>query len=42
MKRSIQRLIQNPLSLALLGGEYGEGDTIVAHADGDRLVFTKR
>ena len=42
LKRSIQRLIQNPLSLALLGGEYSEGDIIVARAEGDRLVFTKR
>jgi ATP-dependent Clp protease ATP-binding subunit ClpB len=42
LKRAIQRLIQNPLSMALLGGEYNDGDIIVAHADGERLKFTKR
>ena len=43
LKRAIQRLLQNPLALAVLEGEYGEGDAI--HADvapsGDRLVFTR-
>jgi ATP-dependent Clp protease ATP-binding subunit ClpB len=28
LKRAIQRLLQNPLALAVLEGEYGEGDTI--------------
>ncbi|HEX3867760.1 MAG TPA: AAA family ATPase, partial [Gemmatimonadaceae bacterium] len=34
LKRSIQRLIQNPLALAVLGGQFGEGDAIVARPDG--------
>ncbi|HXT15833.1 MAG TPA: ATP-dependent chaperone ClpB [Gemmatimonadaceae bacterium] len=34
LKRSIQRLIQNPLALAVLEGKFGEGDAIVARPDG--------
>jgi ATP-dependent Clp protease ATP-binding subunit ClpB len=42
LKRTIQRMLQDPLALKILGGEFGEGDTVVADADGDRLVFSKR
>jgi len=39
LKRAIQRLVENPLSSRLLGGEFKEGDTIsVTVADG-RIVF---
>ncbi len=42
LKRAIQKLLQNPLALALLQGEYGEGDTIhVDAAAGGSLTFTK-
>jgi ATP-dependent Clp protease ATP-binding subunit ClpB len=42
LKRSIQRLIQNPLALALLEGKFGEGDHIVADvAANDTLTFVK-
>jgi ATP-dependent Clp protease ATP-binding subunit ClpA len=42
MKRSIQRLIQDPLALQLLEGKYLAGDTVVVDADSDkRLTFTK-
>jgi ATP-dependent Clp protease ATP-binding subunit ClpB len=42
LKRVIQRLLQNPMALALLEGEYGEGDTIdVARVD-DHLVLAHR
>jgi ATP-dependent Clp protease ATP-binding subunit ClpB len=34
LKRSIQRLIQNPLALAVLEGKFGDGDAIVARPDG--------
>src|SRR5262249_6376139 len=34
LKRSIQRLIQNPLALAVLEGRFGEGDTVVVRPDG--------
>jgi ATP-dependent Clp protease ATP-binding subunit ClpB len=33
LKRAIQRLIQNPLALAVLEGRFGEGDTIRVDAD---------
>ena len=35
MRRSIQRLIQDPLSLRLLAGEFLAGETIVVDRDGD-------
>jgi ATP-dependent Clp protease ATP-binding subunit ClpB len=43
MKRAIQRLIQDPLALALLEGEFGEGDTVMVDRDGDRdaMKFSK-
>jgi ATP-dependent Clp protease ATP-binding subunit ClpB len=43
MKRAIQRLIQDPLALKLINGEFVEGDTLVVDAgtaDGE-LTFTK-
>ena len=45
MRRSIQRLIQDPLALQLLEGVYQKGDTIEVDADGGdnkKLRFTKR
>jgi ATP-dependent Clp protease ATP-binding subunit ClpB len=42
LKRAIQRLVQDPLALKLLEGEFSEGDTVVVDAEGDRIVFTKR
>ena len=43
LKRAIQRLLLNPLSTALLEGEFSEGDSIVAdRAEGeDRLSFRR-
>ncbi|MDH5233603.1 MAG: ATP-dependent chaperone ClpB [Gemmatimonadota bacterium] len=41
LKRAIQRLLQDPLALALLDGTFKDGDTIVAHADGDHITFAK-
>jgi len=32
LKRTIQRMIQDPLALALLNGEFSEGDTVLAGA----------
>jgi ATP-dependent Clp protease ATP-binding subunit ClpB len=34
LKRSIQRLIQNPLAMAVLDGRFNDGDTIVVDVDG--------
>ncbi len=41
LKRALQRLVENPLALRLLEGEFGEGDTIRVDARGDELVFEK-
>ncbi|MEK7402466.1 MAG: ATP-dependent chaperone ClpB [Gemmatimonadota bacterium] len=43
LKRTIQKLIQNPLALAVLDGQFGEGDTIVVTPDGKGgLAFAKK
>ncbi len=41
LKRAIQRLIENPLSVEILAGRFLDGDRIRADAEGDRIVFTK-
>jgi ATP-dependent Clp protease ATP-binding subunit ClpB len=41
LKRAIQRLLENPLALRLLEGEFAEGDTVRVDAGGDGLVFEK-
>ena len=41
LKRAIQRHLQNPLAMAVLAGEFAEGDTIRAVVQGDALAFTK-
>jgi len=39
LKRTIQRLVQDPLSLKLLQREVNDGDTITVDADGDQIVL---
>ncbi len=39
LKRAIQQLVQDPLALALLRGDFGEGDSIVADVRDDQIVF---
>ncbi|HEY6016516.1 MAG TPA: AAA family ATPase, partial [Gaiellaceae bacterium] len=41
LKRSIQRLVENPLALRLLEGDFHEGDTVRVDAQDGGLVFTK-
>jgi ATP-dependent Clp protease ATP-binding subunit ClpB len=41
LKRAIQRLLENPLALRLLEGEFAAGDTIRVDAQHGDLVFTK-
>jgi ATP-dependent Clp protease ATP-binding subunit ClpB len=41
LKRAIQRLVENPLALRLLEGEFGEGDTVRVDAEDGELVFAK-
>jgi ATP-dependent Clp protease ATP-binding subunit ClpB len=41
LKRAIQRLVENPLALRLLEGEFAEGDTVHVDAKDGELVFEK-
>jgi ATP-dependent Clp protease ATP-binding subunit ClpB len=41
LKRALQRLVENPLALRLLEGEFGEGDTVRVDASGGELTFDK-
>jgi ATP-dependent Clp protease ATP-binding subunit ClpB len=41
LKRTIQRLVQDPLALRLLEREFVEGDTIVVDAHGGEIAFRK-
>ena len=41
LKRTIQRLVQDPLALKLLEREFVEGDTVAVDVEDDRIVFRK-
>jgi ATP-dependent Clp protease ATP-binding subunit ClpB len=41
LKRSVQRLLENPLALRLLEGEFGEGDTIRVDSVDGGLAFER-
>jgi len=41
LKRAIQRLLENPLALRLLEGDFAEGDTVRVDADDGELVFER-
>jgi ATP-dependent Clp protease ATP-binding subunit ClpB len=41
LKRAIQRLVENPLALRLLEGDFGDGDTIRVDAQNGDLAFQK-
>ena len=40
IKRTIQRMIENPLSMQILNGEFGEGDTIKMDVSEGAIVFS--
>ncbi|HET7875841.1 MAG TPA: ATP-dependent chaperone ClpB, partial [Methylomirabilota bacterium] len=40
LKRTIQRLVQDPLALKLLEHEFSEGDTVTVDAEGDHMKFS--
>ncbi len=40
LKRTIQRLIQDPLAVKILEGEFQEGDRVKVDVDADELTFT--
>jgi len=39
LRRAVQRLLENPLASSMLRGEFREGDTVLAEAEGDKIVF---
>jgi ATP-dependent Clp protease ATP-binding subunit ClpB len=43
LRRSVQRLLQDPLALRLLSGDFAAGETVLVDGDGDSgsLLFTK-
>jgi ATP-dependent Clp protease ATP-binding subunit ClpB len=41
LKRAIQRLVENPLALRLLEGEFAEGDTVRVDASEGELTFER-
>jgi len=41
LKRALQRLIENPLALRLLEGDFGDGDAIRVDAQNGELVFER-
>jgi ATP-dependent Clp protease ATP-binding subunit ClpB len=41
LKRTIQRLVQDPLSLKLLQHEFDDGDHLTVDAEGDSIVFRR-
>jgi ATP-dependent Clp protease ATP-binding subunit ClpB len=41
LKRALQRLVENPLALRLLEGDFAEGDTVFVDAADGELVFAK-
>jgi ATP-dependent Clp protease ATP-binding subunit ClpB len=41
LKRAIQRLVENPLALRLLEGDFAEGDAVLVDAQNGELAFTK-
>jgi ATP-dependent Clp protease ATP-binding subunit ClpA len=42
LKRTIQRMVENPLALEILAGKFKEGDQIVVDLARDRETFTFR
>ena len=42
LRRTIERLVENPISEKILAGEFKEGDTIIASAAEDKIVFSKK
>jgi ATP-dependent Clp protease ATP-binding subunit ClpB len=41
LKRALQRLVENPLALRLLEGDFGDGDTVRVDAQNGELVFER-
>jgi ATP-dependent Clp protease ATP-binding subunit ClpB len=41
IKRTIQQMIENPLSMKILNGEYVENDTIKIDVKDGKIIFKK-
>ena len=41
LKRTIQRMIENPLAVEVLAGHFGEGDHVVVRPEGETFTFTR-
>jgi ATP-dependent Clp protease ATP-binding subunit ClpB len=41
LKRAIQRMVENPLALRLLEGEFAEGDTVRVYVSDDEMAFER-
>jgi len=41
LKRALQRMVENPLALRLLEGEFSDGDTVRVDAQDGELVFER-
>jgi ATP-dependent Clp protease ATP-binding subunit ClpA len=41
LKRTIQRLVQDPLAMRLLEGKFGEGDVVEVDAKNGELTFNR-
>jgi ATP-dependent Clp protease ATP-binding subunit ClpB len=41
LKRTIQKNLENPIALGILGGEYADGDTIVVGVENERIGIRK-
>ena len=42
LRRALEKYVENPLAVKVLGGEFKEGDTIVVDSGDDGLTFTKK
>jgi ATP-dependent Clp protease ATP-binding subunit ClpB len=42
LKRTVQRLVQDPLALKVIDGEFKEGDGVTVDAEDGKIVFTRR
>jgi len=42
LKRTIQRMIENPLAVDVLAGRFAEGDRVIVEPDGETLGFRKQ
>ena len=42
LRRTLQRYVENPLSIRLLEGTFNEGDTVQADAENGKIVFRRQ